>query len=232
MRPLTESAPKTLLPVRGVPFAHSQLTWLAGHGVTEVVYSIAALGEQVRAYAGDGARWGLPVRYVEDGEELLGTAGALRKALDAGLLHDWFLVLYGDSFLPLDFRLLGRAFLEQDRPALMAVYANRGRYDAGNVRYSGGVVHLYRKAARGEQTPAAMDYIDYGVSALRARLVAERIPAGRKGDLAELYHTLSVEGLLGGFEVTERFYEIGSPAGVRDFEAWAECHPTQTWASL
>jgi NDP-sugar pyrophosphorylase family protein len=232
MRPLTDAVPKTLLPVGGLPFAHYQLSWLARHGVTDVVYSIAVLGGQVRAYVGDGGRWGLRVRYVEDGDELLGTAGALRRVLDAGLLHDWSLVVYGDSFLPFDFRLLGRAFLAQSRPGLMAVYANRGRYDAGNVRLAGGVVRLYRKARAGEVPPAGLDHIDYGVSALRARLVAERVPAGQRADLAELYHALSLEGLLGGFEVGERFYEIGSPAGLRDFESWAACHPTQTWASL
>src|SRR5437870_13774975 len=86
MRPLTETVPKTLLPVAGTPFAHYQLDWLARHGVRDVVYCVAVLGDQVRAYASDGSRWGLAVRYVEDGHELRGTAGALRRALDAGVL--------------------------------------------------------------------------------------------------------------------------------------------------
>jgi NDP-sugar pyrophosphorylase family protein len=232
MRPWTETTPKTLLPVADTPFAHYQLSWLARHGVTEVVYSIAILGDRVRAYAGDGQRWGLQVHYVEDGEELRGTGGALRNVFDAGLLRDWFLVLYGDSFLPFDFRLLRTAFLAQERSALMAVYCNRGHFDVGNVRFTDGVVALYQKAGKGEVPPPGMDYIDYGVSALRARLVEERIPAGQKTDLSDLYHRLSKEGLLAGMEVHQRFYEIGSPSGLRDFEAWAAQHPTQAWASL
>ena len=217
MRPLTETVPKTLLPVAGTPFAHYQLDWLARHSVREVVYCVAVLGEQVRAYVGDGSRWGLDVRYVEDGDELRGTAGALRRALDTGLLHDWFLVLYGDSFLPFDFRRLGDAFLAQPRPAMMAVHHNQGRWDTANVRLADGVVDLYRKGG----ATSGMDYIDYGVTALRAGLVAERVAPGKKHDLAGLYYDLSREGLLAGLEVSQRFYEIGSPAGLRDFEAWA-----------
>jgi NDP-sugar pyrophosphorylase family protein len=226
MRPLTERIPKTLLPVAGVPFAHYQLDWLARHGVREVVYCVAVLGEQVRAFVGDGSRWGLAVRYVEDGEELRGTAGALRRALDGGALRDWFLVLYGDSFLPFDFRRLGDAFVAQPRPAMMAVYHNRGRWETGNVCYTSGLVQLYCKAARGEAL-SGMNYIDYGVTALRAGLVAQRVAPGTKHDLATLYHDLSREGLLAGMEVSQRFYEVGSPAGLRDFEAWAAEHPTE-----
>src|SRR5579872_4811451 len=174
MRPLTERLPKTLLPVADVPFAHYQLGWLARHGVTEVVYSIAVLGDMVRDYVGDGNRWGLSASYVEDGDELRGTAGALRRALDAGVLHDWFLVLYGDSFLPFDFRRLRDAFRAQARPALMTVYRNRGRWDIGNVRFADGVVELYRKARPGEPADPALEFIDYGVSALRAEVIAER----------------------------------------------------------
>jgi NDP-sugar pyrophosphorylase family protein len=229
MRPLTDKLPKALLPVGGVPFAHYQLRWLAGHGVSEVVYCIGAKGQQVRAAVGNGRRWGLGVRYVEDGYELRGTAGALRRALDAGALRDWFLVLYGDSFLPFDFCRFAAAFLVQPRPALMAVYRNQGRWDAGNVRYADGVVQLYEKAGPGGS--AAVDYSDYGVTALRAGVIAERVPRGRKHDLAALYHGLSRQGLLAGFEVTQRFYEIGSPSGLRDFEAWAAEHPADAWPS-
>jgi NDP-sugar pyrophosphorylase family protein len=230
MRPLTDVAPKTLIPVVDTPFAHYQLTWLARHGVTEVVYSIGFLGDQIRAYVGDGRRWGLKVCYVEDGKELAGTAGALRRAYDAGALGDWSLVLYGDSFLPIDFRDLGAAFERQSRPAMMTVYCNRQRWDSGNVGFEDGVVRLYQKGRRGADVPA-LPYIDYGVTALRTRLIAERIPAGEKQDLADLYHRLSLEGLLAGLEVGERFYEIGSPSGLRDLEAWALEHPTQPWTT-
>jgi NDP-sugar pyrophosphorylase family protein len=231
MRPLTERLPKTLLPVQDVPFAHYQLDWLASHGVTDVVYSIAVLGQMVRGSVGDGSRWGLNVRYVEDGEKLLGTAGALRRVYDAGVLEEAFLVLYGDSFLPIDFRMVWRKFQAGSCPALMTVYRNDGQLDQSNVHYADGRVLLYRKLREGESVQEGMNWIDYGLSAFQSRLIGERIPAGRKADLADLCHHLSVEGLLAGLEVRERFYEIGSPAGLGDFEKWTMDHPRESWVS-
>ncbi|HMF12425.1 MAG TPA: sugar phosphate nucleotidyltransferase [Gemmataceae bacterium] len=228
MRPQTDRVPKTLLPVGGTPFAHYQLSWLARHGATEVVYCIGHLGDRVRAFVGDGARWGVTVRYVEDGDTLVGTGGALRQALDFGLLRDEFLLLYGDSFLPFDFRLLANARAEQWRPAMMAVYRNRGKYQLGNVRYANGLVQFYQKA-RGDGPAAEMPYVDYGISALRADLVAEKIPARATCDLADVFHRLSLEGRLAGYEVYERFYEIGSPAGLADFTEWVAGHADDSW---
>jgi NDP-sugar pyrophosphorylase family protein len=230
MRPLTTRVPKALLPVGDTPFAHYQLSWLSGHGVTEVVYSTAVLGEMIRDFVGDGGRWGLRVSYVEDGKELVGTAGALRRVHDTGLLHNPFLVLYGDSFLPFDFWQLMRAFERQKRPAMMAVYRNQGRYDTGNVRYAAGVVHLYRKCGPA-RTASDMTYIDYGVSVLRPGVVSERVAAEETKDLADIYHQLSLEDELAGWEVGERFYEVGSPGGLRDFENWIGEHPVHSWAS-
>lgn len=229
MRPSTDKTPKALLPVGDVPFAHFQLSWLARHGVTRVVYCIATLGQQVRDFVGDGSRWSLRARYVEDGDRLVGTAGALRRALDADELDDWFLVLYGDSFLPIDFRCVGSAFLAQPAPALMTVYENKGRFDAGNVRFADGRLSLYQKAKKGEPPLPGMDHIDYGLSALRRDLVRDRVSAGQVADLADLYHRLSVEGELAGLEVRQRFYEIGSPAGMDDFAAWVEGNPLDEW---
>jgi NDP-sugar pyrophosphorylase family protein len=228
MRPLTTTVPKTLIPVADTPFAYYQLRWLAAHGITSVVYSIAVLGDMIRDYVGDGSRWGLPVSYVEDGPELAGTGGALRLVYDAGLLHDRFLVLYGDSFLPFDFKELAHSYETQSRPAMMAVYRNQGRFDTGNVRFANGVVSLYSKGKAGDSSD--LHYIDYGVSALKASIVADRIPANEKSDLADIYHRLSLENDLAGWEVRERFYEIGSPSGLRDFEGWVAEHPVSTWA--
>ncbi len=190
----------------------------------DVVYSIAVKGDMIRDFVGDGSRWDVNVRYVEDGKDLGGTAGALRRVLDAGLLHDRFLVLYGDSFLPFDYRLLEDAFADQARPAMMAVYRNQNRFDTGNVRYDDGVVRLYRKAKPGERLDPEIDFIDYGIAVLTPAVIAESVPPDTKADLADVYHRLSIAGRLAGFEVTQRFYEIGSPAGLADFEHWADAH--------
>jgi NDP-sugar pyrophosphorylase family protein len=219
MRPLTETIPKALLPVDGRPFVDHQLDWLAAHGVSDVVLSVGYLGDAIRAHVADGSRYGLAVRVVDEGSNLRGTAGAVRLAFDQGVLDERFLLTYGDSFLPIDFAAVFRAFIDSGAPALMTVYRNQGRWDTSNVIFDGRMVTLYDKQRR---TRPAEDFtfIDYGLSALTRRVVEERIPAGQKADLAELFHALSLRAELAGYEAAERFYEIGSPAGLADFSEW------------
>ena len=175
MRPLTDVRPKALLPVAGRPFADLQLEWLARHGVTDVVLSIGYKGEMLREHVGDGARFGLAVSYVDEGEHLRGTAGALRLALSRGALEESFLVTYGDSFLPIDFGAVYRAFRGAG-PAPRSRRSSRseGRWDTSNVittsasAAGAGRVVLYDK--RRQTRPAAdFAYIDYGLLALERR---------------------------------------------------------------
>jgi NDP-sugar pyrophosphorylase family protein len=210
MRPLTDAIPKTLLPVGGRPFAAYQLDWLARHGVTEVVYCIGHQGDQIRRYWAAHASPVASLRWVDEGEQLRGTGGALRLALAEGVLDESFFVLYGDSFLPIDFAPVWRVFESGHTPALMTVLRNEGRWDVSNVVYSNGLVRLYDKRA----SHAEMFYVDYGLSAFRRPVIEQSTEA----DLSALFHRLSLAGNLAGFEVTERFYEIGSPQGLRDLE--------------
>jgi len=216
MRPLTDSVPKVLLPVGGVPFAHHQLAYLASQGVSNVVYSIGHQGHQVRSFVGDGAQWGLSVVYLEDGPSLLGTAGALRKGVDQGLIRSPFLTLYGDSFLPVDYREVVAGFVRSEAPALMTVYRNRGAWDRSNVVFDGERVLLYDKRPDAPRTE--MEYIDYGLSVLTVEPLLRLVPYATAADLADVFHRLSLAGHLAGHAVEERFYEIGSPSGLADLE--------------
>ena len=128
------------------------------------------------------------------------------------MLDETFAVLYGDSYLPTALPPVWRAFSETDLPALMTVLHNENRWDRSNVRFEDGRVTLYEKGGSGAE------YIDYGLSVLERRIVAERIPADTVADLADLFRALSIESSLAGFEVSERFYEAGSPAGLADLE--------------
>jgi NDP-sugar pyrophosphorylase family protein len=215
MKPFTDEIPKTLVPVAGLPFAHRQLQLLADEGVSEVVMSIGYRGEMVRSSIGDGSAFGLQVRYVDEGDKLRGTAGALRLCLDSGVLAEAFMVLYGDSYLPIALAPVEAAFLGSGRAALMTVMRNQGRWDRSNVIFEDGQLRLYDK----RQTDPRMQHIDYGLTVL-SRALVERVPAGAVADLADLYHQLSVAGELAGYEVVQRFYEIGSPEGLRDLEAF------------
>ena len=213
MRPLTDLCPKTLIPVAGHPFAWHQLQWLARQGVTEVVYSIGHMGEMIERFWQDEP-WPVPsIRFVDEGRNLLGTGGAVKLAFDEGLLRDQFLVLYGDSFLPIRFAPFWKAFQAGRKPAMMTVLRNEGRWDRSNVIFDQHRIVLYDKSPTPE-----MRHIDYGLSAFRREVFATA-PSGFF-DLATLFRQLSLSGHLGGFEVQERFYEIGSPQGLRDFEDW------------
>ena len=217
MRPMTEEMPKALLPVLGRPFADWQLSLLKEQGVERVLYSIGHKGEMLREHVGDGDRWGLSVSYVDEGPELRGTAGALRLALDEEALEDEFFVLYGDSYLPIDLAAVERAWKRTTLPALMTVFRNEGRWDPSNTIFADGRVVLYDKNRPGDRV-AEMHWIDYGLSVLRRELIAERVPPEGVSDLADLMRELSREGVLAGFEVSERFYEGGSHEGLRDLE--------------
>ena len=219
MRPMTEEMPKALLPVLDRPFADWQLELLAEQGVERVLYSIGHKGEMLREHVGDGGRFGLAVSYVDEGTQLRGTAGALRLALDEGALEDAFFVLYGDSYLPVDYAAVEAAWAGTDLPALMTVFRNDGRWDASNAIYADGQVVLYDKDRPADRV-AEMHWIDYGLSVLEREVVEERVPAEGISDLAELTRELSREGLLAGFEVAERFYEGGSQEGLRDLERY------------
>jgi len=213
LHPLTQNIPKALIEVAGKPFICRQLDFLRLQGITKVVMCVGYRGEQIEALVGDGKAFGLKVLYSYDGPTLLGTGGALRRALL--FLSKQFFVLYGDSYLPCDFPAVQKAFVESGKPALMAVLRNEDRWDKSNVIFREGRIVEYDKLAPNPE----MDYIDYGVGILSAA-VLESYVEGRVFDLADVYHELSLAKQLAGFEVHERFYEIGSRHGLKEAEAY------------
>jgi NDP-sugar pyrophosphorylase family protein len=212
LRPLTEKVPKLLLEVAGEPFFSHQLRLLQKAGLTRIVLCVGHLGEMIEDRYGDGRSWGVHIDYSFDGPKLLGTGGALIHALP--LLGDAFYVLYGDSYLPIDYLDVGRAFLASGRQGLMTVYENRGQYDSSNVWFEGGKIRVYDKKNRLPQ----MRYIDYGLGLLRASGL-DGWPRDAVVDLADVYGRLVATGHLAGYEVSQRFYEIGSPAGLSELDA-------------
>ena len=221
--PATARVPKALIELAGRPFIDHQLQLLHHHGVRRIVLCVGHLGEQIERHVGDGAAHGLEVRYSHDGDRLLGTGGALRRA--APLLGEPFWVTYGDTLLDLDYRGLLAEFLRTDALGLMTVLGNENRWDRSNVLFLDGKLLRYDKAS---PTPD-MTHIDYGATLLRHRAL-ERIPSDGPSDLADLYRTLVSEGSMVGVEVTRRFYEIGSPTGLAETEAFLEAERGRTQA--
>lgn len=209
LRPVTATIPKALVEVAGRAFIEWQLDYLHSQGVRHVVLCLGYLGEQIEEVIGDGQRFGLRVDYSYDGDRLLGTGGALRKALP--FLEVDFFVFYGDSYLPIGFADVALSFQTQDLPALMTVLKNGNRWDKSNVLFSCGKLLEYNKQAPTEE----MAYIDYGLGVLSAEVLLN-YPEDQPFDLAEVYHRLSLDGRLAGYEVFERFYEIGSFEGLKE----------------
>lgn len=207
LRPITETIPKAMVRVAGKPFIQHQIELLKRNGLKRFVICVGYLGEQIEEFLGNGSEFEVSVQYSYDGPELLGTGGALRKA--AGLLDDTFFVLYGDSYLDIDYQAVGNYFNGHSAQGLMTVYHNAGKWDKSNVVFAGGLVAKYDKHF---PTPD-MEYIDYGLGILRKE-VLEAIQANEVSDLADLYSALAESKQLLGYEVNQRFYEIGSYKGL------------------
>jgi len=210
LRPITETLPKSLVPVAGEPFLAHQLRRLQANGLREVVLCVGHLGSQIEEFAGDGSRFGLSIAYSRDGGAPLGTGGALRAALP--LLGRRFLVMYGDSWLTEPIEPVWRAFCQSAKPALMTVFRNDNRWGASNVEYRHGAIVRYDK----RQPSTAMRHIDYGLEALDAELIAPWEEAAF--DVSTIWSGLAAHGLLAGFETADRFYEIGSLPGLAETE--------------
>ncbi len=203
--------PKPLLEVAGEPFLFHQLRLLASYGVERVVLCVGYLGERIEAGVG-AERFGIEIAYSYDAPDLDGTLGAIRRA--APLLGKRFLVLYGDTYLRVDYAGAAGIWEASGLPGLMVVLRNEGRWDTSNALYAEGRVVAYDKRA----PRAEMHWIDYGLGGLTAAALDE-VPASET-DLSVLHHELATSGRLCGYEATERFYEIGTPAALAEADTF------------
>ncbi len=215
LKPLTENIPKSLIELSGRPFAVHQIELLRGHGLTEIVFCIGHMGEKIVAALGDGSSFGVHINYVFDGPALLGTGGALRRALP--LLGEAFFVLYGDSYLNCDYTAVERAFWASGKKALMTILRNLDQWERSNVLFKEGRIQYYDKTHHAPD----MEFIDYGLGVLQARAFTA-YTQDAPIDLAQVYQDLIAHDQLAAFEVTERFYEIGSPAGLEETRRFLE----------
>lgn len=211
LHPITEKIPKLLVEVAGEPFFNHQLRLLKKNGLTHLVLCVGHLGEMIVKQYGDGSAWGVRIEYSFDGEKLLGTGGALIRALP--LLGESFYVLYGDSYLPVDYRAVGAGFLTTGCLGLMTVFENHERYDASNVWFENGRIRVYDKKHRRPE----MHHIDYGLGVFSSAAF-DGFPRQAPVDLADIQTSLCARGELAGYEMQRRFYEIGSPAGLAELD--------------
>ncbi len=213
LRPVTETVPKSLISINGEPFIHYQLRYLYDQGIRDVVLCVGYLGHMIEDSIKGGKAFGLNVKYSYDGDKLLGTGGAINKALT--YLGEDFFVMYGDSYLPINFNKVETAYFESKKVALMTILENSGKWDKSNVIYQDGEILEYNKKSNN----SAMHYIDYGLSILSSSIIKE-YNINDNFDLSDVYHELSTMKKMAGFIVGERFYEIGSFDGISDLEKY------------
>lgn len=214
MSRFTSTLPKALIPVRGVPFLRLKLEGLADQGVTDVIISTGHLGDQIEDEVRNHAPAGQTVRCIADGPELLGTGGALRRVSEEVDLDQSFLLTYGDSHLPCDHRHVFESFDPAHFDGLMTLWPVGATGERPNATLSADRVTDYDKQTL---TPA-MAWVDYGLLVLKRDAVEQMIPPRTPCDLANFCSQLARTGRLQGLEVPERYFEIGSEAGLAQLE--------------
>jgi NDP-sugar pyrophosphorylase family protein len=211
MYPLTHQTPKSLIQVLGVPFINYQLSYLEKQGVTHVVLCVGHYGKLIEEHVKFHCVYNLKIDFSYDGNFQIGTGGAIKKALP--FIKDNFFVMYGDSYLPVDFKKIEDNFFNFKKIGLMTVFLNRDNLDKSNVFFVDNKVMEYNKKAPKKN----MKHIDYGISIL-SKSVFDLYDYQNSFDLSDLFYDLSISGNLYGYEVKERFYEIGSMNGLKDLE--------------
>ena len=211
LHPITKTIPKSLVLVAGKPFIIHQLEYLRHQGVKEVILCVNHLGKMIENTIGTGKNFSIKILYSYDGSVSLGTGGAIVKALP--LLGDHFFILYGDTFLPINFNDVLEVYKINKLKGLMTVFKNGNKWDKSNVMFVNNRLIKYNK----NNPVLEMNYIDYGLSVVAAS-VFKNYQVGKNLDLADVYQNLSENKNLAGFEVYERFYEIGSSFGIKETE--------------
>jgi NDP-sugar pyrophosphorylase family protein len=209
MRPVSSKIPKSMIDVNGKPFIHHQLSLLKRRGVRRVLLCVGFMGEAIKQYAGDGSQYNLELEYYFDGDTLLGTGGAIKHIGES--LPEEFFILYGDSYLDIDYKKIGDAWSKSGKDALMTVFRNENEWDTSNVVFVNGQIISYSKKNKTEN----MHYIDWGLGILKKELFSS-FPSNAAFDLSAVYEKLVSEYRLFGYEVFCRFFEIGSPKGLAD----------------
>ena len=213
--PITRDIPKPMVPVAGKPYLEHQISLLGRQSIDDIVLLTGYLGDQIEDHFGDGSRFGLRIRYSRESQPI-GTGGALRLARP--LLDDDFLVIYGDSYLPMEYRTVVDDLHASG--ALGVVVAYRDRSGETNVPPNialdnDGWVARYEKGA----TPdSELVYIDAGVLALN-RSVLDLMPADGPVSLEQqIFPQLIARRILHGMPVDQRFYDAGTPERLRVIE--------------
>ena len=209
---LTQNVPKSLLPIQGRPFIDWQIELLIKNEIKDIVICLGHMGERVENYLSIHFSGKLDLKYSYDGKKALGTGGAIKKALP--LLKEKFVLIFGDSYLDVNFKELYSKFLDSKSLAMMLYTRNLRDSDQANISKVNEELILYNKFEK----LSDMNYIDFGLSCFSKRVFTSDLVTEESFDLALLLNSLSRRNLLNGLETTKRFYEVGSLEGINEFQ--------------
>ncbi len=218
LKEYTKNCPKSMVEVEGKPFFDYQLNLMVKQGFKKFLFLVGFGGEQIEDYYGDGAELKISITYCYDGERLLGTGGAIRRAYH--LLEEEFMVIYGDSFMDIDYEetiyrfALGK---EEGKESLMTVLRNKNLFDKSNVLIKEGTLLLYDK----HNPIPEMEYIDYGICLYLKKLWRD-YEDGEAFDISKIQKEQSILGKMAVHIVTKRFYEIGSQKSLEEFSEYVK----------
>jgi NDP-sugar pyrophosphorylase family protein len=213
LKPITDSTPKPMIIIKGKPFLEYQLAMLKKNKINEILLCVGYRKDTIMEYFGDGSRFGLKIEYSIE-NQFLGTGGALKLAKK--YLPADFILLYGDSYLPIDYVKLADAWSQSSSSGLVVCYDNSLRIAANNICLNpDGSIASYSK----RYPDGKANYVEAGVSILRKE-VLNLIPEKRAvvSLEEEIFPALVKAGLLNGYPVNQRYYDIGTPGRLKEIE--------------
>ena len=217
LRPLTDNITKPMVEVGGKPFVEYLILLLKENGIKSILFLAGYLGNKIEDYFCDGSKWRVKIDYSFE-EKPIGTGGAVRLA--KGKLEKNFFLLFGDSYLAIDYRGMAKEYMGSKRKAMLAIYDNSNETDVPfNVMIdkSKEIVTVYNKR---KDNPPSFKYCDAGVIAVD-RQVVDLIEEKKFISFEEAIYPriISEEGL--GYYMAEcRFYDIGTIQRFKVFEQY------------
>jgi NDP-sugar pyrophosphorylase family protein len=216
LRAAVADRPKALAPVGNQPFLAMQLELLRDRGARHFVLCVGHLAEQVQAAFGDGSALGVRIDYSLDGEKLLGTGGALKRA--EGFFTPSAIVVNGDTYIDVDLVRLVRVHSSVREWGAVATLTlarvqDASRFGTVEVDEEGRVKRFREKATASED-----QWVNAGMYVIERELI-ERIPAGEVVSLErDVFPAALYDGLtLAAFTQDRPFHDIGTPDDFRAF---------------
>jgi NDP-sugar pyrophosphorylase family protein len=231
LRPITEKIPKPMVPVNDMPFLHWQLRDLKAQGFEKIILLTAYLGEQVEAYFGDGASYGLEISYSREPVPL-GTGGALFYAREK--LDDIFALVNGDSYLEAPIFKMAELLTKSQAKAIVSTFSRLSEVPViANTQASLNSPSPVLKYIKDGGSQAGCQMIDSGVYIILKEVVlsvpkASRLtPEGPVFQLADWWPDLISAQMLYSYPVEARFYDIGTIERLREFESFVVTWPKE-----